>query len=543
MHSALWMLTKLQFFASWRRLFRGAKTLRGACLLLFGVVFLCLMVVPAMMVPRDAGMPLAKLGLVQNYGPLALFLYTLGVLFFSIGDQSLFFSPSEVESLFPSPLSRRELLVYKIANSLSSMFALSLLLACTNRMQFRYFFAGLTGLLLSFSFIQLVGMFVSLLGQTLSKRAYTRGRQWVGGLMMGALVVAVSQVLADWQTVELARLPMLVEATTAGRILLFPFRTFCDVIVAEQLFPDFVLSTSIALGIVGLLVFGIFRLDADYSDVADRVSRMRLEKLQRMQRGTMVASNKNNQSTRLPMLPFMQGAGPLAWRQLVTAGRMISPSIRIALVVALAVGVPLLLQRLHESFDNPAIPYFVWGGLVYITTLMSGAMPNGFRADLERMEVFKNLPISPWSVVLGQLTSPILIVTSIHWLIFVILVLMMPHFTLQWLIGMIVSPFFCAVALSASSGLFLLYPVKLQTASSPDVTVGIKTMLTVLLQYLGLTIELGIVAGAAALAYWLTRSMVFGVIVTIATLTIEAIAGFFFVWWTYQRFDVTKHMP
>lgn len=543
MHQALWLLTKLRFKASWRRLIRSAKTVRGAFLLLFAIGFLSLMVVPSMAMAFSNENPIGTYQLVKDYGPFLLLLYALSVLLFSIGDQALYFSPSEVDLLFPAPLARRELLIYKIANNLSSTLLLSLLLACTNRLQYRHFIAGLVGLILTLTFIQLLAMFTSLLGQALSHRAYTRGRRMIGGVMIAVLAFAASQALVQWDGANYGELPKLVEATMLGRILLSPFRVFCDVIAADQLFPDFTVSAALAIGMVATLVFGIFKLDADYSDVSVRVGRMRLEKQKQFQRGGVLTSKKKSHTTRIPMPPFLSGAGPLIWRQCVKSGRTMQAAVRIALIISLAMGIPLFLRFSEQPDTNENIPYFVWGAMIYVSTILSGAVPAGFRADIDRMEVFKNFPVTPWAIVIGQLFGPIFMLSAAHWMIFAILTAIMPHFAWQWVLGAAISPLFSAVLCTVSNGLFLYFPVKIAAGSNADFQTGIKTMLMLMLQYLVLFFGLGVVAGLAALAFCATQSWIVATATVVSLLLAEAIVGVFFVWTAYVRFDVTKHMP
>ena len=78
MHSALWLLTKLRFKAACRQITRGAKTIRGALLLLFALAFVGMMLIPAFVATFSNDMP--RLTLIDDYGPVLLLVYTICLL-------------------------------------------------------------------------------------------------------------------------------------------------------------------------------------------------------------------------------------------------------------------------------------------------------------------------------------------------------------------------------------------------------------------------------------------------------------------------------
>lgn len=540
MQHPLWLLTKLKFKASLRRLVRSAKTPRGALLLLFTIGFFGLILssqIALSFTEHETG------DFIQSYGPFALFVYTLFLLLTSVGEQAISFSPSEVDQLFPAPLTRRELLTYKLANNVSSTVFLGLLLAFTNRAQYHLWTAGIIGFFLTFSFLQLLGILVSFIGQSVSSRAYTRGRQLVALASIVVLAYAASTALTQWQGDSLFEIPKLIESTMVGRCLLSPFRLFCNVITAERIFPDFLVSASIAITIIGAMLVAIFKLDTDFSDLAIRVSKMRYDRRQKMKRGNVSVSSNKPTKTRIPMLPFLSGSGPLIWRQLLRGLRSMSVAVRLMLCVGTGLSWPIYSQLTKTSEPNQAIPYIVWGGLIYVSTLLTGALPAGFRADIERIEVFKNLPISPWAIVAGQLFGPTIMLTAFHGFLFASLSVVLPQFWPQWLIGACISPLFNFMLLSISNGLFLFFPIQIANGESPDFQTGMKNMLMFMMQYLVLAVFLGVVAAVTAIVFYWTKNEPLAATVASIVLAGECVLGLVLVWTAYTRFDVTKHMP
>ncbi len=122
MHTALWKLFRLRIRGSLRSILSKLKTPRGAALGLFTLLVIGMMLGPNLalgLVAGRAGVPLDANRL-HDMVPLGMLLFVLLNIFSSIGERALYFTPSEVDFLFPGPFSRRELLVYKILGSVTA---------------------------------------------------------------------------------------------------------------------------------------------------------------------------------------------------------------------------------------------------------------------------------------------------------------------------------------------------------------------------------------------------------------------------------------
>src|SRR5262249_22521419 len=129
MHPALHLLIKLRRQALWRRMLNSLKTVRGALLVVFTGIFFSCMVLPNLAMPVVAAfvpeamkeqrqvMETAR-PLVQNVGPLLLAIFSLLSIFTSLADVAIYFPPAEVDFLFPAPFGRRELLLFKLRQSI-----------------------------------------------------------------------------------------------------------------------------------------------------------------------------------------------------------------------------------------------------------------------------------------------------------------------------------------------------------------------------------------------------------------------------------------
>lgn len=541
MNNALWLLTKLRFHAAWRKLYRSAKTWQGALFILFVLGFLGSSLVAGL--ANANGNSRFSTTLVNDYGPLLLAAYMLSTLLTSVGEKAIYFTPHEIDMLFPAPFTRKQLLAYKISNNLISTAFLAVLLSVTNRMQYRLWIAGLVGAFLTLGFLQLSATFISLVGETISAQAYTRGRRVLAGVLLAGLAFASSHALTQWDGAHASELPAILQQSAVGRVVLSPFQVFCKAITAEQLYPDFARWGGIGLSINVLLLILIFRLDANFNDAAVRVSQKTYERMQRFRSGGVASRKPNRRSTRVPMPPTWSGIGPISWRQLVRAFRVSRGMLIIVLIMACAFSIPLFIVATKNAKASETLPWMILGAMAYGTLLLTNLVPVGFRADIDRIEVFKSLPIRPWAVCFGQIFGATCLVSLMHWTVLAVVTIILPHAIGIWLLAAVAFPLYNLLLLSIANSLFLLFPVRVTPGASADIQTAAKAMLTFFLQMFVFALAVGIVAGPAAAVFMLTKNwLVTGVVATgllIATNTAAVMA----VWFAYTRFDVSKHLP
>ena len=345
MNRALWLLLWLRFRAWVRRPARNASTPRGAIFLVIGLMFFLLIVGPQVVVRfRQTRDPVIQASYIENtrlFGPLMLVAYCVLTVLFASAEQSVPFTPAEVQFLFSGPFSRRQVLLYKIvANCLiTCVYALFMTLFFV-AYAYAQPFAAYPGLLLTLWFIQLFSIAVSLTINTIGARAVSLPRKILVALLIGLVIWGVlrvsSDALASGTGDVLKRLPQ----SDVVHILLTPMRWFVDTFTAETLWPDFVLVAARCLAVNAVLLVLIFLLDAQYLEAAAAASERSYARMQRVRSGGAVAAavGTGRPRFRLPPLPRWGGIGPLAWRQLTTAVRSLRPVIVFVVVFAIMVG-------------------------------------------------------------------------------------------------------------------------------------------------------------------------------------------------------------
>src|SRR5207253_6559544 len=139
-------------------------------------------------------------------------------------------------------------------------------------------------------------------------------------------------------------------------------------------------------------------LDAQYLETSAAASERLYARLQRMRTaGSAAAAGPSRPGKKprftLPDLPWWAGAGPTAWRQLLTTtrtGRNLLVMLAIVLFLALR---PLIFQDRAATPDEGNASEYVMAGLVFgLVIFFIPLLPFDFRGDLDRMEVLKSLP-------------------------------------------------------------------------------------------------------------------------------------------------------
>jgi hypothetical protein len=506
MHPALNKLTLLTFKATWRRLFRGARTVRGAFLIVFTMGLFTMMIVPSLFVAMMRNNPVGRVfsGLAEPYLPLLLLSVTLMFVFTSAGERALYFSPSEIDFLFPAPFHRREILVFKLTKLLVGLILMSLIFSTSCLLYLNSWLSAFVGIFLALAFVQLLTLAIAFLGQIVAENAYNRRRRLALLCITGLVLAALAQML--WQTPlqSAAELARSLRSSWAGMVLLAPFEVFSHAILAKNWFPELVCWSAGALAIDLALLAVIFKLDSDYIESAAHVSQKLYEKIQQIRQGGGIALPVSAKASRIRLgrFPWLGGAGPLAWRQVLIAMR----TSRYALIISVGIGVMIAIMAFVAGRSRPGgdfVPIMGVGFTAYLTFIFSMQLPWAFRGDIVHMDVLKSLPVAPLAVAAGELAGGVVLLAAIQ-LVMLIGVLGTGGNSALVVTAMAFLVPFDMVMLALSNTLFLIYPVRFAPGTSADFQMVGRVMLLMLLQVLILIPAMGVPAGLAGLAYVLS---------------------------------------
>jgi hypothetical protein len=546
MHPALYKLMRLVWKSGLRRLFRGARTPRGAFLIFFSIAIFVMMFLPSLFISNMRGNPIGRhfSGLAEPYLAPILLGTTLMFVFSSAGEKALYFSPPEVDFLFPAPFDRRDLLVYKLAQTLVGLVFMALLFSMSFLLYLESWLAAFVGIFLALAFVQLTALASAFLGQIVAEQAYTRRRRLIL-LSIGVLVLtALAQMLYQTPVQSPAELARNFRASWTGMVVLAPFEVFSHAILATRFFPDLVGWSAGALAIdLGLLAL-IFRLDADYLESAAAVSQKLYEKIQRMKQGGGVSLPASEKAARIRLrrFPWLGGAGPLAWRQTLIAMR----TSRFALIISAGIAVTIAVVALVADRNRTGADFVSGMGvgfMAYLTFIFSMQLPWAFRGDIVHMDCLKSLPVAPLALVIGELAGGVLLLSAIQ-LVLLIGLLAAGGNPLLILTGIAFLVPFDVLILAMSNSVFLIYPIRFAQGTSADFQMVARMMLFMVLQFLLLIPALGIPAGLGGLAYVLSdfHVPVFAVVAWVA-LVAELPIWLFLLASMFNRFDPGTETP
>jgi len=547
MHPALFKLMVLSTRGVFRRTFRGVKTFRGAFLLLFTIGLVVMFLGPSLlastMMRRHTGLSQFT-GLAEPYLPLFILGFCLLLVFGPVGELAFSFRPAEVDFLFPAPFHRRELLIYKLAKMLLSTVFAALIGSVSFLIYLHSWLSAFVGLLLTLAFTQLVALVAALASQIVAELAYTLSRKLIWMAVAGLIAGGLAQMLWQAPVQSVAELAHHFRSTWTGMVLLAPFEVFSHAILAEAWFPDLVCWAAAAAAIdLGLLAL-ILRLDTDYLEAAAAASQKLYERMQRARQGGGFAPQASKHASRLrvPRLPWLGGAGPLAWRQLLLAMR----TSRYVIVFSLGTGVVLLVLAVALGRAGPGadmVPRMGIAFLAYLTFLFTMQVPWAFRGDIDHIDFLKTLPIAPVALATGELAGGVVVLVAIQLVLLACQLATGANPTIVLAAAAFIVPF-DVLMLAMNNLLFLIYPVRIAPGTSADFQLFGRLMLFMLLDFLILIPTLGIPAAIGAIAFFVSglywpAFAVTSWLVLVAELPLLLIL----LSWTFQRFDPSTETP
>jgi len=447
-----------------------------------------------------------------------------------------------VQLLFTAPLSRRQLLAYKVLGNLAVTLLVALFLGIAFRAWTASLPAAMVGVFLLFAFMQLLAMILNLAGCALGAHAFNRRRQLVLGILAVALVAIVVETTGNPLDVGWAAWARDVQDTRIGRIVLFPVRGFFEAFTAERLWPDLVQWTALSLLVLGVMLGVIFLLDAHYLEAAASASERIYARLERVRRGGGMTGYSTSGRLTLPRLPRWAGAGPLAWRQFMGLLRAWK-----SVLVYVAIFLPMLLYswffaapRDEQSAQRSALAV-VLPLLSMLLYIGPSSLRCDFRADIDRMDVLKALPLSPWFIALGQILAPTVLLTLLSWLVLGYLLVKQETEYLLLIAALAVPATFLMIALE--NLLFLWYPTRL-TSGPGDFRHFGRIMLRGISRLVLFALAVAPAAIAATAVYFLSGRIQLLAGITAWLLSAGICVGCLgLVALAFQRFDVARDVP
>jgi len=421
------------------------------------------------------------------------------------------FSRAEVQFFFTAPVTRRELLHYKLLRSqIAILFssALTTLVMRPGTLVGSWMF--LVGL-----WVVLMGLRLHLMGVALTRSSLARHgrsaivRQWLPlAIVIGAVGAVAAQVAANWPA--LAAMPSVEAAfadvqrlslTGAAGIVLWPFRALVQLPLSMTPL-EFVARAPVALGLVALNYVWVLRADAAFeeasADHAERAARDR-----KAPRAVVRAA-----AAPFRLAPDGPAETAILWKNLILLGRYVS--LRTLLrVLPLIVLAGIALQGGSRSIG--ALIAAISLPLAAMAVVMGPQMMrNDLRQDLAHLALLKTWPVRGATIVRGQVLAPAVVVTAITWLLLLAAAIfggelrsrgagsgeMLRHFASYLAAAAVLAPALIVVQTIVQNGLAVLFPAWVAVGASRARGIDAMGQRLLLMGASLLTLALAILPGA-----------------------------------------------
>ncbi|HYW06474.1 MAG TPA: putative ABC exporter domain-containing protein [Longimicrobium sp.] len=498
MNPALFLLMRRAAWGRVRFLTRRMRTVKGAVGTIGLLLFFVLIVANQLFASRAAGLSPADPELVRNLAPLILLAFLLLEMW---TGRALAFSPSEIDFLFPAPLSRRELLAYHVLSRLGVRVLSGLWASIFVVRHSPLSAAGVAAVTLAMVFLHLTTELLALLAAAVA--AWTS--RWIGRVVWSALLASL--IWAGWLGVEAGRagaaageIVRTVATALPVRIATAPMRPLSELFAAEST-PAAFLWLGVVLAILGAQFVALMLLDVAYTERSLASSRRLLERARRMRGGGDAVSRPWKLRIRVPSLAPLGAGAPLARRQLLellrTPRALLLPLAMPLIYIALFIALPLAQG---ERPDREAAMFGV--GLGFLFPLLIPNQGFDFRRDLDRMAYLKGLPLSPFAVAAGQLFAPVALFVAAQLTILAAVTPVMDAEMRPWLLATaLVTPPLTWAMVATENLLFLWMPYRVPTDGSQNAQFVGKGMLVLVAKLLVFAV-LGVMAGTAGFLVW-----------------------------------------
>lgn len=534
MHSSLWLLIRLQVLARMRSLRKLGKTWKGRFILFLLIAGLGFWLIGAFVGSGSAGR--FSPDTIRTVGAMLLGGMLVSSVLFGGSEGGIPFSEPEVEFLFPAPIPRRHLLVYRIVLMMLITLPTSLFIGFTFQRNTPTFLGAWLGGWFSLSLISLSQIARQLIVGIVERATVARSKKGMLGLLVVVLVAAMAT--GAFGTRLSTSTLVSFGSSQVGRIVLSPFVPFTSVLAASSL-SEILMNSAICLTMLVGLVALILRLDANHTEASLGASQRMAKQLAAARSGRLAFNQGNAFLERysMPQLPRLGGAGAIGWYQLTSLLRSAGHLALFLIIIGGVMMAPILMS------DTIVIRQVLAVMVAMSVFMLPQFIQYDFRSDIDRMPVLKALPLNPLAIVCGELIAPVLVTVAVQLLmIAIILAIGGAEQKVVVLIAAFLVPVDVLIYM-VENFVFLLFPFRVGPNNGQDLQNVIRVMLTMLLKMLLIGVFCGVAAGLGGLTYYLTHSEAFAY-ATGWLCTLACCAGLLpAMSWAFRKFDPATDTP
>jgi hypothetical protein len=365
--------------------------------------------------------PLAVLSAVRSAAPgvvgIGLFAVTALAWVLPFDSGLLAFSESEIQFLFPAPVSRRELLIHRLLRSQIGLLFGSLIAAVVAPSISGYSrvrIAVAMWLLLTTGKVFFTGVTLARTRLT-SPDARTRSIAWLPAVVLGAaLSVVAAAVLRAFDTAPAGIQDVFIRVGTVtssgwSSIVLWPFIALAQPLFAEWPRP-YLTSLALASSVMLVTLVWVLQSDAAFEDAAAIDAQQRTQDVKRQ------AVAYRTGGSGLPLALRGRAELAFAWKGATQTLRAFGKA-AIIRVAALAAALTMAGVSIGRESGLAAMVGTLAVLLCGFTVILAPqALRVDMREDLQHLEVLKTWPVRAGAIVRGELLWPGVLLTVIAWI-------------------------------------------------------------------------------------------------------------------------------
>jgi ABC-2 type transport system permease protein len=484
----------------------------------------------------------------------------------------LAFTEAEVAFLFPAPMTRRMLVNYKLLSAQVTILLSSAFVALiSNRWQ----------ILGGNAITHAIGWWVifSTLSLHTTGAAFTVARLIAGGvskltrqIVVTGIIILIIAVTAYtiWRTAPppteaqmenpLRLLPYFAGLTNLGalRWVALPFKIVLGPFLAPN-WPEFFQALGPALLVLVAHYIWVMRAETSFEEASIALAEKRTATLAAMREGKFRFGSAPIKARRGPFRLASAGGRPeiaFLWKNLLSTRPYFNPRVFLTVALLIIVGHSWLAngtesQRAILGVVGPLS--LLLGG--YTLVLGPQFARQDLRSDLGNADLLKTYPLRGWQVVLGELLTPVAILSGILWLALLTAALCLgstrshsvwltPEFRgTAALCLAVVAPLFCLLQLMVPNAATLLFPSWAQTTRTRERGIDVmgQRIIFVLGQLLVILVALLPVVLFATLlwfaAHWIMGEAASTAVATAGVLGVLAVEVSLGLMWLGRRFE------
>lgn len=519
-----------------------------------------------------AAVPAAATAVTENIAALILFVAVLGFAWVLPAKRTaLIFSGAEIALLFPAPLTRQELIRYKLLTSQIAIFVFALLMTLvTGRGATGRGWLHLAGWWVIISTFSLHRLAASFALTRLMERGMANWQRRAA-LLLG--VTALAGALWAWRAMApappgarmLTNRSVLLDYVESlllsgpGPWLLLPFRTVIRPYFATD-GGTFLKALLPALGLLLLHYWWVMRADVSFEEASVAISQKRAALIAARQKGNLrvALAPRQAREAAFHLSPMGFKSVAFVWKaMLYSGGRRTLRFWMIFFLCTVAISGAWMALR---PADWLAIALCLCGGAVFLFVLLANITGGAsyLRQDLEAMDLLQTYPVRGWQALLGQLGAQAAMGALIQWAAVILVALgvlglpeamrtAVPEALMTLASAALLAPPFNLAMMLVPAGALLLWPGWFRAG---PLTAGFEaTGLRLILlfgQLLAVLLALLLPALAGAAIWWGAHRFgwsvpwIPGAALAAATLlSLEAWGGIVILGALFERFDVS----